>query len=169
MDLKERKKIRVTETLPISRPTVTGLLDAFRDAFKGKDKPVRVLYNKGEDLIIERSILTDSERLEDGLLTPYQMIRQHSELEIQEVIPDPLLACCSAVQELRRKSFPLTFVVVYSIKALNEWLPTADLADLFGVDVFEDPDAPDECLFFCGSALSPMIRDIEQTICCRMV
>ena len=169
MELKEKRKVRVTETLAITRPTVTGLMETFELAFRGKNKPVRVLYSKGEDLLVERAVFQD-EDLEDPFLTPYQMIRQHADLEIQEVIEEPLLASCQAVQELRSDNAPLQFVVTPSYEELKEWLPDGvDFSKLFGVEVFADADAPEGCLFFCGSSASPMIRDVEKAICCRMV
>lgn len=171
MELREKRRVRVTEKIPISRPTVTGLIETFQTAFRGKDKPVRVLYCKGEDLLIERAVLQDADKEEDsGFLTPYQMIRQHAELEIQEILEDPLMAACIAVQELRKSGVPLTFIVVMSMDSVRGWLPREiDLSDLLGVEVFVDPDAPEDCVFFCGSQVSPMIRDIEKAICCRMV
>lgn len=169
MELKEKRRVLVTETVPISRPTVTGLVETFQQAFRGKDKPVRVLYSKGEDLLVERSVLKDEDDPESTFLTPYQMIRQHSELEIQEIMENSLFACCKAVQELR-ETHPLQFIVVGEAETLTAWLPKGiDLRRLFGVELFVDPDTPDDCLFFCGSQVSPMIRDIEKSICCRMV
>jgi hypothetical protein len=108
--------------------------------------------------------------LEDSLLTPYQMVRQHSELEIQEAIDDPLIACCQAVQDLRKGGVPLTFIIVSDSASLAAWLPDGvELSALFGVVLFTDPDTPEDVLFFCGSQESPMIRDVEKSICCRMV
>lgn len=170
MEIKEKRRVRVTETLPISRPTVTGLLETFQEAFRGKDKPVRVLYSKGEDLLVERSVMREEGDSESPFLTAYQMVRQHSELEIQEIKGSPLLAACTAVQDLRDQKSPLTFVVVFSYEALSSWLPKdVDLEKLFGVNLFADPEAPEDCIFFCGSSISPMIRDVEKAICCRMV
>lgn len=169
MELKETRKVRVTETLEIQRPTVTGLMETFQQAFKGRNKPVRVLYSKGEDLLVERTVTVPEEE-ESSLLTPYQMVRQHADLEIQEVMPLSLVACCTAVQELRKSGSPLTFIVVSDKEELQAWLPKGiDLADLFGVELFVDSDAPESCIFMCGSVISPMIRDIEKAICCRMV
>jgi len=169
MELKERRKVRVTETLEIQRPTVNGLMETFQQAFKGKNKPVRVLYSKGEDLLIERSVLVNQDE-ESSLLTPYQMVRQHADLEIQEVIDNSLIACCVAAQQLRKDGAPLTFIVTANMAELREWLPDGiDLAEMFGVEVFIDADTPESCIFMCGSVISPMIRDIEKAICCRMV
>lgn len=169
MELKETRKVRVTETLEIQRPTVTGLMETFQQAFRGRNKPVRVLYSKGEDLLVERTVTVPGEE-ESSLLTPYQMVRQHADLEIQEVMSSPLLACCTAAQELRKSGAPLTFIVVSSKEELQAWLPKSiDLADLFGVELFVDSDTPESCIFMCGSVISPMIRDIEKAICCRMV
>ena len=169
MEIKEKRRVRVTETLPISRPTVTGLLETFQTAFRGRDKPVRILYSKGEDLLVERTILREDEIVDD-LLTTYQMVRQHAELEIRETLQNSLLSCCFSAQELRDSGHPLTFIVTADKDALLAWLPKGvRLDDLFGVDLFFDPDTPEDCLFFCGSSVSPMIRDIEKAICCRMV
>jgi len=168
VELQERRRVRITEVIPISRPTVTGLIETFRTAFTGKDKPVRVLYIKGEDLIVERTVLTTDSPGEDPFLTPYQMVRQHSELEIQEAAP-ALIACCRAAQEIRKQGFDLTGIVSRSPEEVNAWLPEElDLGKTFGVEVFIDPECPEGCLFFCGSSSSPMIRDIEKSILCRM-
>jgi hypothetical protein len=171
MDLSKARRVRVSETRPIDRPTVTGLMEAFEDAFRGRDKPVRVLYTKGEDLIVERSVVSaDPDPGEGSFATPYQMVRQHADLEIQESIDSSLLACCLAVQELRRQKTPVTFVVVQDKEQLSTWLPKGvHLGELFGADLFVDPEAPDACVFFCGSLASPMIKDVEKAICCRMV
>jgi hypothetical protein len=169
MELKEKRKVRVTESLPILRPTVTGLMETFEAAFRGRNKPVRLLYSKGEDLLIERTVFQE-EDLEDPFLTPYQMVRQHADLEIQEVIENALLACCVAVQELRDDNVPLQFIVTSSLEEMKAWIPEGiDFSKLFGVEVFVDADAPEGALFFCGSSVSPMIRDVEKAICCRMV
>ena len=171
MELKERRKVRVTETLEIQRPTVNGLMETFQQAFRGKNKPVRVLYSKGEDLLVERSVVIEQgESEESSLLTPYQMVRQHADLEIQESIDNSIVACCVAAQSLRKTGAPLTFIVTSNMAALREWLPDGiDLSEIFGVEVFIDTDTPESCIFMCGSVISPMIRDIEKAICCRMV
>lgn len=169
MDLKEKHRVLVTETVPISRPTVTGLLETFHIALKGRNKPVRILYTKGEDLLVERTILKEEDE-ETNLLTPYQMVRQHAELEIRETLDNSLLACCLSAQELRDAGHPLTFIVTSNSSALSAWLPKGVFLDtMFGVQIFFDADTPEDCLFFCGSSVSPMIRDIEKAICCRMV
>lgn len=170
MEPKATRRVRVTESHAISRPTVTGLMEAFQEAFRGRDKPVRVLYTKGENLLVERSVMTEDSEDGGSLVTPYQMVRQYAELEIQEILEDPLLACCSAVQELRSQGAPATFIVVQNKEQLSAWLPGhIRLGLLFGVEIFEDPETADDCLFFCGSQISPMIQDVEKAICCRMV
>ena len=170
MEPQRRRRIRVSEVIPVPRQTVPGLMEAFQAAFSGNDKPVRILYCRGEDLQVERSVLSIPPDKQDAFITPYQMIRQHSELEIQEIIDSPLLACCAAVQELRSQGFDMAGIVVAQEAALKSWLPDGvDLAQLFGVELHVDPDTPEGCLFFFGSQVSGMIRDIEKSICCRMV
>ena len=170
MGPREPHRVRVTESLPISRPTVNGLVEAFQDAFRGKDKPVRVLYTKGEDLLVERSVLATGGEEDATFVTPYQMIRQHADLEIQEIVDSSLLACCIAVQELQNHRTPATFLVAQDMEQLSAWLPkNIRIERLFGVQLFIDPEAPEDCLFFCGSQISPMIKDVEKAICCRMV
>jgi len=170
MEPKKTRRVRVTESHSIPRATVTGLMEAFQDAFRGRDKPVRVLYTKGEDLLVERSVMSGGEEDPSSLLTPYQMVRQHAELEIQEALRDALLACCLAVQELRAQRVPITFIVVQDKEQLTAWLPEGvRLETLFGVELFVDPETAEDCLFFCGSQISPMIKDVEKAICCRMV
>ena len=169
MELRERRRVRVTETIPLSRPTVPGLIETFQEAFSGKDKPIRVLYTKGEDLIVERSMLTEEGDDAETFLTPYQMVRQHSELEIQETHQDSLLASCLACQEIRNQGFDLTALVCRDLQEVKSWLPDMiDIEKTFGVTVYVDPECPEGCLFFCGSTSSPMIRSIEKSILCRM-
>jgi hypothetical protein len=144
-------------------------METFKLAFSGKDKPIRLLYTKGEDLVVERSSLA-SEEADDPFVTPYQMIRQHAELEILESANTPLLTASLAVQEVRRQGFELTAIVCRTVKEIQAWLPDElNSSHVFGAEVFVDPDCPEEHVFFCGSGLSSMIRDIEKSILCRMV
>ena len=169
VELQERRKVIVTEEIPIPRQTVTGLMETFQAAFTGKYKPTRLLYTKGGPLVVERSLLTTDIEEDDPFLTPYQMIRQHADLEIQETISNSLLACCTAMQEVRRQGFDLTCAVCRTVEEVRTWLPEeVQLDKAFGVELLSDPDCPEGCLFFCGSETSPMIRDIEKSILCRM-
>jgi hypothetical protein len=143
-------------------------METFQAAFQGKDKPVRVLYSKGEDLIVERTVLVSDSEDGDPFLTPYQMIRQHAEIEIQEAIDNPVLACCKAAQEVRRQGFSLIGVVCRTTTEVTSWIVELDISNTFGVEIYTDPECPEGCLFFCGSLSGPMIRDFEKAILCRM-
>ena len=172
MELLKKTKIRVTESIPLPRQTVSGLMDALTAVFEGKDKPVKVLYRKGQDLVIERTRFTseDDPNLDsDPFLTPYQMIRQHSEIEVQEIVSNPLEAVCFGAQDLRKQGYELTSIVTRDQVELQDWIGSVvQLGQLFGVDLLYDPECPSNLVFFCGSTVSSMIRDIEKAIACRM-
>ena len=167
-DLKERQKILVTQTIPLVRKTVPGLLETFRAAFSGKSRPVRILYTKDEDLIVERLVLSAEEEVEGAFLTPYEMIRQHAEIEVRSLDRNALVTACSAVQDLRKQQYELTCIVCRSPEELSQVPGGLSLIDVFGVEVLYDPDCPDSMVFFCGSTVSSMVRDIEKVMICRM-
>ena len=166
MELKPRRKIVVAETVPLERKTLSALLSSIEALFSRKDKPTRILYQKGEDLQVEVPRLVDTEELglESGLVTPYQVVRQHCELEIfDEINDDPLLQVCRILARLREGTDPVG-VVVPNTEILSAWVPQVDVAAVFGIPVYEDPDAPENFVFFCGSTTGTMVRDFEKAI-----
>lgn len=170
MELKPRRKVVVAETVPLERKTLSALLSSIEALFSRKDKPTRILYQKGEDLQVEVPRLVDTEELglESGLVTPYQVVRQHCELEIfDEINDDPLLQVCRILARLREGTDPVG-VVVPNTEILSAWVPQVDVAAVFGIPVYEDPDAPENFVFFCGSTTGTMVRDFEKAIACEV-
>lgn len=170
MELKPRRKVVVAETVPLERKTLSALLSSIEALFSRKDKPTRILYQKGEDLQVEVPRLVDTEELglESGLVTPYQVVRQHCELEIfDEINDDPLLQVCRILARLREGADPVG-VVVPNTEILSAWVPQVDVAAVFGIPVYEDPDAPENFVFFCGSTTGTMVRDFEKAIACEV-
>lgn len=170
MELKPRRKVVVAETVPLERKTLSALLSSIEALFSRKDKPTRILYQKGEDLQVEVPRLVDTEELglESGLVTPYQVVRQHCELEIfDEINDDPLLQVCRILVRLREGTDPVG-VVVPNTEILSAWVPQVDVAAVFGIPVYEDPDAPENFIFFCGSTTGTMVRDFEKAIACEV-
>jgi hypothetical protein len=170
VELKPRRKVVVAETVPLERKTLSALLSSIEALFSRKDKPTRILYQKGEDLQVEVPRLVDTEELglESGLVTPYQVVRQHCELEIfDEINDDPLLQVCRILARLREGTDPVG-VVVPNTEILSAWVPQVDVAAVFGIPVYEDPDAPENFVFFCGSTTGTMVRDFEKAIACEV-
>jgi hypothetical protein len=154
----------------LERKTLSALLSSIEALFSRKDKPTRILYQKGEDLQVEVPRLVDTEELglESGLVTPYQVVRQHCELEIfDEINDDPLLQVCRILARLREGTDPVG-VVVPNTEILSAWVPQVDVAAVFGIPVYEDPDAPENFVFFCGSTTGTMVRDFEKAIACEV-
>jgi hypothetical protein len=171
MDLKPRRRVVVTETVPLERKTLAALLNSIEMLFSRKDKPTRILYQKGEDLQVEVPRLVETEELglESGLITPYQVVRQHCELEIfDEINDDPLLQVCRVFVRLREGEIDPTGIVVPNFGLLSAWVPQVDVAAVFGIPIYEDPDAPENFVFFCGSTTGTMVRDFEKAIACEV-
>jgi len=164
----------VSESLDLPRHTVPALLEVLEGVFRSEDKPSRVLYTRGEPLLVERNVLVPEEG-EDFFLTPYEMVRQHADLEIwPESGGDrsPVLNVLHAVQSLRNNT-DLTFLVCSSRRGLDGWIANGAsdpivIGKTLGVSVLEDPDCPPGCVFICGSRRSSMIRDVEYSIMVRM-
>jgi len=166
----KKKTVLATENIPIPRQTVAGLVEVLQAVFsdRTRGKPVRVLYTKGEELQVERSV-TKSEFPEDPFLTPYEMIRQHAELEILEAGKDQMAMSCKAAQRIGEEGYDLKSIVCRNKEEITAWFPQEfKIQHIFRVPVYEDPDCPEGCLFFCGSRVSEMIRDIEYAVLCRM-
>tara|TARA_Y100000034_G_scaffold136006_1_gene210233 strand:- start:1374 stop:1889 length:516 start_codon:yes stop_codon:yes gene_type:complete len=166
----KKKLVLTTETVPLPRQTVSGLIETLQMVFsdKAQGKPIRILYTKGEDLIVERTV-SISAMPEDPFLTPYEMIRQHAEIEILETLGDPLMLCCKAAQRLGDEDKEITALVCRSKAEVSAWFPSGlQISQVFSVPLMEDSDCQEGCLFFCGSTISKMIRDIEYAVLCRM-
>ena len=166
--------VPTTEERAIPRNNVGALIEAFRDSFAGPHKVERLVYVRGKPTFtVERLVPADSlpEAEADGsdFLTPFQMIRQHADLEIQEPIGAPLEAIGRAVQSLTSRGLKLTMFVCESKDIVRSWLGRdLRIEDIWQVPLHEDPDAHEAGVFVVGSKEGALIRDIEAAILCRV-
>jgi hypothetical protein len=172
MDLKPRRRVIVSETVPVPQQTVRSLIATITNLFEAKDRPIRMLYRKGKDIEIEVARLvddTDEVQLDSGLLTPFQVVRQHCELDlIEHDVSGPLLTLCRMMAEARKRAPIISGVVVSSETILVDWLGTLSIPEIFGVPVYVDPEAPKGMVFICSSSTGTMIRDFEQAVACSV-
>jgi len=166
--------VPTTEERAIPRNNVGVLFEAFREAFLGPHKVERLVYVRGRPTFtVERLVPADTlaeggEGLPD-FLTPFQMIRQHADLEIQEPIGAPLEAISRAVQSLTSRGLKLTMFVCESKDVVRAWLGRdLRIEDIWQVPLHEDPDAHESGVFVVGSKEGVLIRDIEAAILCRL-
>jgi hypothetical protein len=168
VELKPRRKVITSEAVPLPRPTVQVLLSTIEALFAAKDKPTRILYQKGEDLLVETPRLVaendDAVELNSGLLTPYQVIRQHCELDILDGRDEGVVTLCRMMESARAGGFLVSGVVTSTPDLLEEWVPRVNVGAAFGVPVYVDPETPRDVVFLCSSSRSTMIRDFERAI-----
>jgi hypothetical protein len=170
VELRRRRKIIVSEEVALPRQTVQGLMEALGALFSRKEKPTRLFYARGEALQVETPRMLEESDLADldsGLLTPFQMVRQHCELDIFEARESPLLTACLAAAKARKAAEQLTGVVVPDADLLEDWLPGVPIGEVFGVPVYVDPETPDGYVVFCSSSKGRMVRDFEQAVACE--
>ncbi len=169
--LQRKRMVPVTEERAITRNTVPGLLEAFRDAFDAPFKVERIVYERGrtsfsvERLVPEDSLETPEERGE--MATAFQMIRQHADLDVQEAGADPLESVARAVQALTSRGHKLIMFVCENRDLVRQWLKRdLRLEDIWQVPLYEDPDAQASGVFVVGSKTGTLLRDIEAAIMC---
>lgn len=161
-------RVIVTETVPITRQTVQGVLEALRVAFQGEDRPTRIVYARGEDLLVERKVLA-SKVDRESFLTPYQMVRQHSELEIMEPMSSSLETACMAAQTLSDRKARLIYILAKNRGTVMDWIdPRFSIEEILRTAILEDPECPAKCVFFCGAVTGDLVRDIEYAVLCRL-
>lgn len=163
------KFVTVSETVDLQRNTVEGLIDTIKEVFASKEsKPIRLVYNKNEPLVVDRRVR--SELAGEGVsVSAYQMVRQHSDVEIVEADSNPLRAVARASQYLSNRDVKLICIVTASRIEAYEWFDTEIRPEkMLNTEIIEDPECPDDCLFLCGSKSGVSIKDIEYSILCRM-
>lgn len=163
------KYVTVSETIPLPRNTVEGLIDTLKEVFSSKEaKPFRVVYSKNEPLIVDRRIR--QELAGGGIsVSAYEMVRQHTDIEIIEQTENPIRMLAKASQSLSNKDCKLICIIANNKFEAYSWFdseirPEKMLNTLF----VEDPECPEECLFLCASKSGSSIKDIEYSILCRM-
>lgn len=152
----------MTEKIEIPRQTVQGLLEVVELVLRKRPSPQKIVYVKGEGLYVERMV--SKEFSEESLVTPYQVIRQHSEITMgnrtQSIYKDLL----SANVSLSERGCKTTCLVVFDKFSLPQSL---DLSKALQVPLVEDSDCPENCIFVCGSSIDDNIDNIEHSILLR--
>lgn len=159
MNIEALKKYVATEKISIPRQTVQGLLEVMESVLKKKPSPQKIVYIKGEGLYVER--LMSKEFIEESFLTPYQVIRQHSELLIVPNTDSLYTDLLKANIQLSDRGCSTTCIVVFDRFLLPQ---TLDIAKAMQVPVYEDKDCPENCLFVCGSSVDDSIDNIECSV-----
>ncbi len=172
MELKARRRVVVSESVPLPRQTVQSLIATITGLFEAKDKPIKLLYQKGKDLEIEVARLIDESdevQLDSGLFTPFQVIRQHCELDfVERDVEGSLVTLCNMLAQVRKRAPILSGIVVQTETLLSDWLGNLSIPEVFGIPVYVDPDAPKGVVFVCSSSSGSMIRDFEQAVACAV-
>jgi hypothetical protein len=168
-DLGIEKKVVATEVIKLPRTTVQGLCEAIQIAFQGNNKPSRILYTKGEGLIVERMIPQSEADEASEFVTPWEMIRQHAEVEVQESQETALRAICVAASKLADQGFAASMLVTSSKDEVHSWFGNNGRVDkVLRIPIIEDPDCPEKCVVICGSNTGEMVQHIEYAVICRM-
>lgn len=163
------RRIVVSESIELSRQSVQGLLEAITTAYRSaKSKPVRLFYEKGEKLVVERLMPESSLNKDNPFLTAYQMVRQHAEVEIIEKDLDAMATVCAAATALAEKDITATMLVSGTRDSVDKWFTYGKIDAIFRLPFLEDPDCPEGFLFFCGSQSGKMVGQIEYAVACRM-
>lgn len=169
--MERQRMVTVTEERPILRSTVQGLIEAFQDAFQGPTKVEKLVYERGKPTFTVERIVPEAALGGDDMaqfLTPFQMIRQHAELEIQEPQGSMLEAISRAVQAITTRGAKLTMFVCETREMTRVCLGRdLRVEDIWQVPLLEDPDAHEAGIFVIGSKSGPLLRDIEVAILCR--
>lgn len=159
------RRVPVSEKVEILRPTIGGLLDTLRSLFREDDKPFRILYTKGESLVVER-LLPESKIPTDGpFVTPFQMIRQYAHVDVLEG-GSPYKTVFAAAKKLSDGGFEATMIVSHSKERVARWFDGLD--GVLRLPLFEDPDCPGDIVVLCGSKTGRLVSQIEAAVVCRI-
>lgn len=163
------KFVTVSETIPLTRNTVEGLMETLQEVFSNKEsKPFRVVYSKNEPLVVDRRVR--SEIAGQGItVSAYEMVRQHSEIEIVDESSNPIRCLAKAAQTMSNRDAKLVCLVTNNKFEAYAWFDKEIRPEkMLNTTLVEDPDCPDSCLFICASKSGSSIKDIEYSTLCRM-
>jgi len=162
------RRITVSESVEVPRPSVQSLLEVIKQLFASPNKPIRFLYIKGEPLVVEKGVPESKLDEDNPFITAFQMVRQHAEVQIIEAEVKPLEQVCRAAIQLSEREYSPTMFVVSNREALDKWFTFGRAEHLFRIPVIEDPECPDDFLIMCGSQSGRMLSQIEYAVFCRM-
>lgn len=165
------KFVTVSETIPLHRNTVEGLVDTIKEVFSTKEdssKPIRIVYNKNEPLVVDRRVR--QELAGGGIsVSAYQMVRQHTDIDIVDPTEDTIRVLASAAQAFSDKDIKIVCLVVNNKFDTYMWFDKVLRPEkMLNTKLIEDPECPEGCMFLCGSKSGASIKDIEFSILCRM-
>lgn len=166
-ELKLERRVAVSESVPLNRPTVQALCEAITSLFRGRDKPIRILYTKGEGLLVEKMVPESLVPAESTFLTPYQMVRQHAEVEILESLP-PAQMLCRAAMALADKGHAPTLILSRDRDVVDRWFPEGRIDTILRLPFFEDLDCPEGYVVLAGSQTGEMLGQIEYAVMCKL-
>lgn len=163
------RRVVISESVELPRQSVQALVETIDSVFRAsKNRPIRILYEKGEPLIVERLVPESALKTDNEFLTAWQMIRQHAVVEILEGLDSPMAVVCRAATSLAEKGYTAMMLVASNRGDVDEWFSLGKIDAVFRLPFVEDPDCPDRCLIFCGSQAGTMIGNIEYAVVCRM-
>lgn len=166
------KKVLRSESYPLEKTTVAGLLDAIRAAFADRSGKIeRLTYARGTpSLTVERLVPPAEGSVESSeFVTPFQMVRQHADIGIHESTGDPLADLAGAVQQLATDGYRLSMFVCTDKDRLTQWLGHRLRAgQVWQVPVFEDPELDLDGVFAVGSTRGRFLKDVEAAVFCKM-
>lgn len=170
-DLQTEKILRA-QVVPLVRNTPGGLIETIRKVFDAEGRVQRMEYIRGEPLRVERLMNKEVDISED-LLTPFQMVRQHADITVQEV-PAPgkgFITVLRALKKISEAKMLPTFLLCRQLEEVNHWVfPKGEFTveASFRLPIYEDPETPTGAFFVCGSSVGPLLADVEFAVLCRM-
>jgi len=164
------RSVIAAEVVPLTRQSVPGLLETLTSVFQGRDKVVRVYYERGEPLLVERLVQPSEEgKLRDDFQMPYELVRHGTQFRVSDRDGPPLDRVCHAAQLLAEEKCAPVGLISRSEAAVNTWVGAGLRASAFlRVPFYEDPEAPPRVLFLCGSKTGRALRDADFSVCVRM-
>lgn len=173
MSLKRKRRVLRSEEIEIPGTTLSGLLTAVRQAVSSSPfKVERLLYSRGKPVItVERLVPEDlaPEPGDDEFLTPYQMVRQHSDIRAVDISNEGLATVARAVQLLTAENYRLTMFVCSNRDFVVRWLGDGLRPDhVWQVPLVEDPDVGFDGIIAVGSTRGNLVSDIEAAVICQI-
>lgn len=163
--------VLVSESVELSRPSREGLMETFDKVFSTNKKMriTRMLYDRGEPLLVERRVPKDAVAASEGIFTtPFEMLRNYGDIEIQESGKSASQKTVTAAQTLANSGYVATLVICQSREQIREWSKGFVVWEALRLEVFEDLDVPDGLFFLCGSRTGPMLQHIEYAVGIRV-
>lgn len=162
------RRVPVTEKVPLPRQTVPALIEAIEGIFRQKEKPTRILYEKGGPLIVEKLVAESAVPEDAEFITGYQMVRQFADTEILEA-GNPLEMLCQAAMRFAETDHEPSILLTRTKSKVEKWFPVGKVDKILRVPLVEDSDCPEGYLVFAGGRPGEtMLSQIEYAIFCKL-